>query len=929
MPRQRRKQATVRAGAGESTITRPASPVAAYPPYVQYINVRADRSKGANELRVGEALQGFGRTLADTAVKRHAEDAKKRRLRGQADALKTGAPEDWSAWRDEVMADPERGDAYMQAYGTQAAKLAAVQKSASLADELNAREDITDEGAFNDWFAKSTQKDIEAFRELDDMPEAQIQYLAAIEAAELKMRGTVKKRNADMVYEQTERDFNMVARSELEMINERGAAEGELKAWLTQKTKDARELGLSPDDTNEALVRHVGEMAVDLGEPEVLDVFAESHPDVTGEGSVPGLLNSSTHGPKIRDYRKKAVKERDALVNEALKRDQWEQEKAIADSIREGNTESALAMIDSLVAQDPMFTSRGVALRKEALKTDKKEARIAQNLNRITLGDTLGIAPEYRKETMTAYGDRQIERAGATGDSEALWEARKDIAATGGQIGMMYPADEAKLKKLNLVDPEAFAEQMTLFDMYRGVSPTLLNDMPNEARDLYSSANRMIESGIPQDQIMLRLQELQTPEAQERRRKLAADSDVQDDWRKAAGNVEARKGLFNDIEVEDLLTAQTDSEWIRQRALDYAARTGTEDMDEAIEVAKEDWQNGFGVVDLPDGTKQSYYKGNGMPANLDDMIQWGSDGITEELKSDMEPDNYWMLMPDPASRNAKEPQFIVRDKYGRLESEVRNGLTVPKRVGLRELQKQWSDTMTSETEEQQKARQAERAEGYTDPYRGLADDFMPPFEDPAETFAAPEGPYDPSRGVKLDDLEDDFMPPFATTKAALPPALSTALDRVKQFEAFRAEPYFATEKEKARGLQTIGYGRTSNVTAGMVVSKADEEKWLAGKLQDTADRLEQVVGPQWDKLNPNQQAAVLSLAYNVDVDVVGQFLKSKSLAALKRGDYETFKREAFDPVIGFVKQEGEILPGLVKRRRQERELFDTVTVANK
>ena len=73
-------------------------------------------------------------------------------------------------------------------------------------------------------------------------------------------------------------------------------------------------------------------------------------------------------------------------------------------------------------------------------------------------------------------------------------------------------------------------------------------------------------------------------------------------------------------------------------------------------------------------------------------------------------------------------------------------------------------------------------------------------------------------------------------------------------------------------------------------------------------------------LSPNEKTAVLSLLYNIGE---GVFSKSKALASLNKGDKESFLRQAFDPVIGFVKAEkgGKPLGGLVKRRQIEKELF--------
>jgi len=75
--------------------------------------------------------------------------------------------------------------------------------------------------------------------------------------------------------------------------------------------------------------------------------------------------------------------------------------------------------------------------------------------------------------------------------------------------------------------------------------------------------------------------------------------------------------------------------------------------------------------------------------------------------------------------------------------------------------------------------------------------------------------------------------------------------------------------------------------------------------------------------NPNQRAAVLSLLYNVGWD---NLTKSDAFKALKGGDLDTFKEEAFGPG-GFVNTYDEqgnkhYVEGLANRRQLERELFD-------
>lgn len=151
--------------------------------------------------------------------------------------------------------------------------------------------------------------------------------------------------------------------------------------------------------------------------------------------------------------------------------------------------------------------------------------------------------------------------------------------------------------------------------------------------------------------------------------------------------------------------------------------------------------------------------------------------------------------------------------------------------------------------------------------------------------------------------------------------LDYALPVVKSWESFEPEAYYATANERKRGILTLGYGQTEGVKEGDVASEEDATTYLQEQLKRTAGLLQEELGAQWDVLSPAQKAAVSSLAYNVDKDVVGQFKRSKALKNLKEGDIDGFLVEAFDPEQGFVRQGGKVLKGLQRRREAEKRLF--------
>ena len=74
----------------------------------------------------------------------------------------------------------------------------------------------------------------------------------------------------------------------------------------------------------------------------------------------------------------------------------------------------------------------------------------------------------------------------------------------------------------------------------------------------------------------------------------------------------------------------------------------------------------------------------------------------------------------------------------------------------------------------------------------------------------------------------------------------------------------------------------------------------------------------------NQINALTSLIYNVRTT---KFKKSKAYASLLAGDTQKFLDEAFSSTKGFVKAGGKVLDGLVKRRQEEKALFETRKVS--
>ena len=153
------------------------------------------------------------------------------------------------------------------------------------------------------------------------------------------------------------------------------------------------------------------------------------------------------------------------------------------------------------------------------------------------------------------------------------------------------------------------------------------------------------------------------------------------------------------------------------------------------------------------------------------------------------------------------------------------------------------------------------------------------------------------------------------SRSAITGTGDAGLSLIKDFEKLKLHGYHATKDEMERGITTVGYGSTGRVKVGDKITEQQAEQFLAEDLGVAEKAVKRLVKRD---LNQNEFDALVSLVYNVGE---GAFEKSKALKALNAGDIDRFKYEAFDPKAGFTKQGGEVLAGLVRRRKAEMELF--------
>lgn len=129
---------------------------------------------------------------------------------------------------------------------------------------------------------------------------------------------------------------------------------------------------------------------------------------------------------------------------------------------------------------------------------------------------------------------------------------------------------------------------------------------------------------------------------------------------------------------------------------------------------------------------------------------------------------------------------------------------------------------------------------------------------------------------------------------------------IESFEGLRLTAYLDSV-----GVPTIGYGHTNEVHLGMTCTPEQADAWLAEDLRVAELAVECSVRVP---LNQNQFDALVSFTFNVGS---GNFEHSTLLRLLNCGQY--ISAAAQFPV--WDRAGGQVLPGLLKRRLAERDLF--------
>ena len=130
---------------------------------------------------------------------------------------------------------------------------------------------------------------------------------------------------------------------------------------------------------------------------------------------------------------------------------------------------------------------------------------------------------------------------------------------------------------------------------------------------------------------------------------------------------------------------------------------------------------------------------------------------------------------------------------------------------------------------------------------------------------------------------------------------------IKNFEGCRLEAY-----KCPAGIWTVGYGHTgSTVHQGLKISQSEADSLLKTDLIIHCNNVSKLVKVP---LNQNQFDALVSLEYNIGY---GNFSRSTLLKLLNTKNYEGAVEQFAVWRLGG----GKILPGLVRRRKAEKDLF--------
>jgi lysozyme len=137
-------------------------------------------------------------------------------------------------------------------------------------------------------------------------------------------------------------------------------------------------------------------------------------------------------------------------------------------------------------------------------------------------------------------------------------------------------------------------------------------------------------------------------------------------------------------------------------------------------------------------------------------------------------------------------------------------------------------------------------------------------------------------------------------------ASDACISLIQNFEGCRLTAY-----RDLRGILTIGFGDTHDVSEGQTITREDAEARLKAHLDQIAVEIGTLVTVPLEQC---QLDALASFCYNCGT---AAFARSKLLKFLNAGDTQA----AADAFLSWDMAAGRQVPGLLRRREAERELF--------
>lgn len=141
-----------------------------------------------------------------------------------------------------------------------------------------------------------------------------------------------------------------------------------------------------------------------------------------------------------------------------------------------------------------------------------------------------------------------------------------------------------------------------------------------------------------------------------------------------------------------------------------------------------------------------------------------------------------------------------------------------------------------------------------------------------------------------------------------------AIELIKEFELLYLEAYLCPA-----GVWTIGWGHTKGVKQGMKITEREAEKLLEQDMLEAAKVLEDVVC----RLSIDQYNALVSFVFNIGTAAYRSSTLRKMVLANPENPKIADEMKKWKYATNPKTKKKKVLPGLVRRREREAELYFT------